>query len=93
MFLFVLYVVVNLCFSSFPLSSETIPLTTKADEEEWQYLLHAQFTPKGQSIVMVYTYDIYYKPTPRSTQSYRLTKTAVPGVIYNGVPDWLYEGN
>ncbi|XP_055634110.1 inactive dipeptidyl peptidase 10 isoform X2 [Toxorhynchites rutilus septentrionalis] len=72
-------------------TSETIQLTTKAEDDEWPFLLHAEFTPKGQSIVLVYTYDIYYKPTARATQSYRLTKTAIPGVIYNGVPDWLYE--
>lgn len=42
---------------------------------------------------MVFNYDIYYRPGPRSTQSYRVTKTGVPGIIYNGVPDWLYEGN
>lgn len=41
---------------------------------------------------MVYNYDIYYKTGPKSAQSYRITKTAVPGIIYNGVPDWLYEG-
>jgi inactive dipeptidyl peptidase 10 len=41
---------------------------------------------------MVYNYDIYYKTGPKSAQSYRITKTAIPGVIYNGVPDWLYEG-
>lgn len=41
---------------------------------------------------MVYNYDIYYKTGPKSAQSYRITKTALTGVIYNGVPDWLYEG-
>lgn len=41
---------------------------------------------------MVYNYDIYYKTGPKSAQSFRITKTAVPGIIYNGVPDWLYEG-
>lgn len=70
-----------------------IPLTLKADSEDWPFLLHAEFTPKGQAIVLVHTYDIYYKPSARATQTYRLTKTAIPGIIYNGVPDWLYEGN
>lgn len=65
---------------------------TPKSEEEWPFLLHAQFTPRGHSIVMVYNYDIYYKTGPKSAQSYRITKTAIPGVIYNGVPDWLYEG-
>lgn len=55
--------------------------------------MHAQFTPRGHSIVMVYNYDIYYKTGPKAAQTYRITKTGAPGVIYNGVPDWLYEGN
>jgi inactive dipeptidyl peptidase 10 len=71
--------------------SETIPLSPKSDEE-WPFLLHAQFTPRGQSIVMVFNYDIYYISSPKASQAYRVTKTAVPGVVSNGVPDWLYEG-
>jgi len=42
---------------------------------------------------MVYNYDIYYLLSPRGGQSYRVTKTAVPGIISNGVTDWLYEGD
>lgn len=71
--------------------SESISLTPKS-EDEWPFLLHAHFTPRGHSLVMVYNYDIYYKTGPKSAQSYRITKNAVPGIIYNGVPDWLYEG-
>jgi hypothetical protein len=66
---------------------------TPKSEEEWPFLLHAQFTPRGHSIVMVYKYDIYFKTGPKAAQSYRITKTGQPGIIYNGVPDWLYEGN
>ncbi|KAG5683000.1 hypothetical protein PVAND_012312 [Polypedilum vanderplanki] len=71
-------------------ASESISLTPKS-EEEWPFLLHAQFTPRGHSLVMVYNYDIYYKTGPKSAQSYRITKNGLPGIIYNGVPDWLYE--
>ncbi|XP_040163221.1 inactive dipeptidyl peptidase 10 isoform X2 [Anopheles arabiensis] len=72
-------------------TSETIPLTINSQMDEWPYLLHAEFTPKGQSIVLVYEYDIYYRPSARALQAYRLTKNAIPGIVYNGVPDWLYE--
>lgn len=41
---------------------------------------------------MVHNYDIYYRRGPRSTQVYRVTNDAVPGIVYNGIPDWLYEG-
>jgi hypothetical protein len=42
---------------------------------------------------MVYNYDIYYILSPRQVQSYRVTNTAVPGIVSNGVTDWLYEGD
>jgi hypothetical protein len=42
---------------------------------------------------MVYNYDIYYLLSPRGGQSYRVTNSAVPGIVSNGVTDWLYEGN
>lgn len=74
------------------LNSETIPLSTKTDDNDWPYLQHAQFTPEGHSLIMVYNYDIYYRRGPRSTQVYRVTNDAVPGIVYNGIPDWLYEG-
>lgn len=59
---------------------------------EWPYLHHAQFTTKGHSLIIVYKYDIYYRLGPRTYQSFRVTDDAIPGVIYNGIPDWLYEG-
>lgn len=42
---------------------------------------------------MVQNYDIYYKTSPTSNIEYRVTNTAVPGILSNGFPDWLYEGN
>lgn len=60
---------------------------------DWPYLHYAQFTPKGHSLIMVYNYDIFYRLGPRTFESYRVTDDAIPGVIYNGIPDWLYEGS
>lgn len=54
---------------------------------------HAQFTPEGNALIMVCNYDIYYRRTPRASETYRVTNDAMPDIIYNGVPDWLYEGN
>lgn len=81
----------NLTYSFFHFS-ENIPLSHIADDMDWPYLHYAQFTPKGHSLVMVYNYDIYYRLGPRTYQSYRVTEDAIPGIIYNGIPDWLYEG-
>lgn len=67
-------------------------MSTKTDDNDWPYLQYAQFTPEGHSLIMVHNYDIYYRRGPRSTQVYRVTNDAVPGIVYNGIPDWLYEG-
>lgn len=75
------------------LISESIPLSYIADDINWPLLHHAQFTGKAHSLIMVYNYDIYYRLGPSTFQSYRVTADAVPGIIYNGIPDWLYEGN
>lgn len=55
-------------------------------------LIHAEWAPRGHALVLVHEYDIYYKPNPRANTTYRVTRDAVPGQTYNGVPDWLYEG-
>lgn len=71
---------------------EVWPLTPLPEEEGHPFLQLAQWAPRGHGIVMVYNYDVYYRPGPRSSNGYRVTNTAVPGVVSNGVPDWLYEG-
>lgn len=44
-------------------------------------------------MVVVHNGDIYYKGNPKDKKStLRLTYTGQPGVIFNGIPDWLYEG-
>jgi len=72
---------------------ELFPLTATPDDPTHPYLLHAAWTPKlGHALVIVFHYDIYYRPGPRGNAVYRLTEDAVPGVVSNGVPDWVYEG-
>ncbi|GFY74750.1 prolyl endopeptidase FAP [Trichonephila inaurata madagascariensis] len=45
----------------------------------------------GQRIrAYVYKNDIYYIPKVNGTH-YAVTNNGVEGVIFNGVPDWLYE--
>lgn len=36
--------------------------------------------------------DVYYL-SDVTAEPLRLTSTGVEGVIFNGVPDWVYEGN
>lgn len=68
------------------------PLRPLPDGDDHPYLLMAQWAPKGHGLIMVQDYDIYYRKTPSSHTGYRITNSAVPGVVSHGVPDWLYEG-
>ncbi|EFN79886.1 putative dipeptidyl aminopeptidase C2E11.08 isoform X2 [Harpegnathos saltator] len=70
---------------------ECIALTPYPEKDVHPYLLLAQWTPRGNGIVMVQDYDIYYRTSPLSNIGHRVTNTAVPGILSNGVPDWLYE--
>ena len=64
-----------------------IGVTANGNQE---YLQHAQFVPGG-GLVFVKDNDIFYKSLVKSLEVERVTKTGVPGTIYNGVADWLYE--
>lgn len=75
-----------------PACSESIKLRHSPHQDEWPYLHYARFTPAGNALVWVQGYDIYYRDEVRSSSVHRITQDAVPGVVYNGVPDWLYEG-
>lgn len=67
-------------------------MTPHPEKDVHPYLLLAQWTPRGHGLVMVQDYDIYYITSPKSNTGYRVTDTAIPGILSNGLPDWLYEG-
>ncbi|KAG8038791.1 hypothetical protein G9C98_000346 [Cotesia typhae] len=70
---------------------DVIHLTPNPEKYIHPYLLHAQWTPRGHGLIMVHNYDIYYKTSPTSNLEYRVTNSALPGILSNGLPDWLYE--
>ena len=51
---------------------------------------YATWTRDG-GLIMVHSNDIYYKPYVGGKVE-RLTKDGVPGVVFNGVSDWIYKG-
>lgn len=75
----------------FPFRNE-FPLRPLPEDEDHPFLLLAQWAPKGHALVMVQDYNIFYRKTPTSHAGYKVTYSAVPGVVSHGVPDWLYEG-
>lgn len=61
--------------------------TTISNGDEIQVCL---WSPTGNSIAFVKENDVYYIDSANGVER-RLTFDGVPGVIYNGVPDWVYE--
>ena len=53
---------------------------------------HAEWLGNSTSLVLVHENDIYIRQSPSDEEDIRLTDTGVPGIIYNGVTDWLYQG-
>ena len=47
----------------------------------------------GNSFAYVYRCNIYFKPSVKSDQVFPITTDGKPGKIFNGIPDWVYEGN
>ncbi|XP_067001465.2 venom dipeptidyl peptidase 4 isoform X2 [Anabrus simplex] len=69
-------------FSVYNIVNRTVERTL----EKGEYLQLAKWAPTGNDLAYVYQNNIYY-----SSMGIRLTSDGVPGVIYNGVPDWVYE--
>ncbi|GAB0091286.1 inactive dipeptidyl peptidase 10 [Sergentomyia squamirostris] len=45
----------------------------------------------SQAIAFIYDNDLYYKPKVQSDLVCRITTTGKQGVIYNGIPNWMYS--
>ncbi|XP_054706739.1 inactive dipeptidyl peptidase 10-like [Uloborus diversus] len=45
---------------------------------------------KGNQMAYVYKNNVYYLPTVNGTH-YLVSSEGVEGIVFNGVPDWLYE--
>ena len=56
------------------------------------WLQHVFWTPRG-GLVIVHQNDIYHQPSPGEKWVVRVTMDGVPGVVFNGVQDWIYKGN
>ncbi|KAI8433026.1 hypothetical protein MSG28_013896 [Choristoneura fumiferana] len=68
-----------------------IPISPVEDDRTAPLLQYAEWSPIGSSLVFVHDNDIYYKPRVLKTLVCRITNNGIPGTIFNGVPDFLYE--
>lgn len=55
-------------------------------------LQYAAWLGNTTSLVIVVDNDIYLKQSPSDEDDIRITKTGKIDLVYNGVPDWLYQG-
>ncbi|KAL2736924.1 dipeptidyl aminopeptidase-like protein 6 isoform X1 [Vespula squamosa] len=68
------------------------PLRLHASSKVQQTRLqHATWLGNTTGLVMISENDIYLRIAPSAMEDTQLTDTGVPGIIYNGVPDWLYQ--
>lgn len=56
-------------------------------------LQYASWVGDTNALAMVVENDIYLRQSPSSEEDYRLTFTGEENTLYNGVPDWLYQGS
>jgi inactive dipeptidyl peptidase 10 len=61
-------------------------------KQQTNQMQHAEWLGNSTSLVLVHENDIYLRQSPADEEDIRLTSTGVPGLIYNGVTDWLYQG-
>lgn len=55
-------------------------------------LQFASWLGNTTSLAIVSENDIFIRQSPASEEDVRVTNTGKADLIYNGVPDWLYQG-
>uniref|UniRef100_A0A6P7GH46 Venom dipeptidyl peptidase 4 n=1 Tax=Diabrotica virgifera virgifera TaxID=50390 RepID=A0A6P7GH46_DIAVI len=66
------------------------PLSPTELDENAPFLQYATWSPDGTAVAFIYNNDIYYKPVEKDLVC-RITYTGQSDIIFNGIPDWLYE--
>ncbi|XP_067000020.2 inactive dipeptidyl peptidase 10 [Anabrus simplex] len=73
-------------------TGHTTELTPPMDDDTSHPLLQlAVWSTRGNALAFVYRNNIYYRPRANEKTVYQVTHKGQPGVIFYGVPDWLYE--
>lgn len=53
----------------------------------------AKWSPIGSELTYVQDNDIYHAVFKAGKNALRrVTKSGKPGIVFNGIPDWVYEG-
>jgi len=67
-------------------------VNTRLDILQEQESLQFAAFKSGGGVVFVSRNDIYYLDAIPDGQVHRITSSGAAGTVYNGVADWLYEG-
>lgn len=62
-----------------------------ASKTQQQRLQHVRWLGGSHQMLIVFANDIYIRPSPLNNTDVRLTNTGKPDLVYNGIPDWLYQ--
>ncbi|XP_037033924.1 dipeptidyl peptidase 4 isoform X2 [Bradysia coprophila] len=54
-------------------------------------LQYASWLGNTTSLIIVVDNDMYVKQSPSDEEDIRITYSGLPDLVYNGVPDWLYQ--
>lgn len=55
-------------------------------------LQSAKWLGNTTALILVVDNDIFVRQSPSDEEDIRITSTGHPDLIYNGIPDWLYQG-
>ena len=82
-------------YSVLELSSSIVSrLQPTATSNPQLYLRYATWNKNSNNILYVYENDIYYRQTPNvETGDRQVTTTGEREAVFNGIPDWVYEGD
>lgn len=76
-----------------PLNSHHMPVRLKdSPKAQRSRMQHAEWLGKTTALIIVSENDIYLRQSPTDEEDIRLTHTGIPGIVYNGITDWLYQG-
>ena len=77
----------------YPLCSHHMPVRLKdSPKSQRTRMQHAEWLGNSTTLIIITENDIYLRQSPADEEDIRLTHTGIPGLIYNGITDWLYQG-
>lgn len=75
------------------LSSHHMPVRLKdSPKVQRTRLQSAKWLGNTTALILVVDNDIFVRQSPSEEEDIRITNTGHPDLIYNGIPDWLYQG-